>query len=250
MLGPNGWILSFKGAWTYFRWIVIHTCQVRRWVSHRHMVCSCILGDGFPIMILGYTGWTVISETHHFECHIWINFCFYICKIQQKTSKQVAKGSTSPQKKHRKIDTNHFSPNNFFPSKTKTPTTTAPHLAIPTWSCAQRAWLVPSVLWSLQIWDQTLHRRLRDLESYDQRRRPCEFEATSGGRDGWRWLTTLPDTNSKFAPKNGWLEYDPFLLEWPFFQVRTVSFRECSWWLSFNPSVKLGSSSPRFGVTQ
>ena len=24
--------------------------------------------------------------------------------------------------------------------------------------------------------------------------------------------TTLPETNSKFAPKNGWLEYDPFLL--------------------------------------
>ena len=23
---------------------------------------------------------------------------------------------------------------------------------------------------------------------------------------------TLPETNSKFAPKNGWLEYDPFLL--------------------------------------
>ena len=63
------------------------------------MVCSCIIGDGFPIMILGYTGYTVISATHHLQCHIRINFCFYICKIQQKTFKQVAKGSTSTQKK-------------------------------------------------------------------------------------------------------------------------------------------------------
>ena len=23
---------------------------------------------------------------------------------------------------------------------------------------------------------------------------------------------TVPETNSKFAPENGWLEYDPFLL--------------------------------------
>ena len=28
----------------------------------------------------------------------------------------------------------------------------------------------------------------------------------------------LPETNSKFAPKNGWLEYDPFLLGRPIFR--------------------------------
>ncbi len=32
---------------------------------------------------------------------------------------------------------------------------------------------------------------------------------------------TLPETN--IAPENGWLEDNPFLLGWPFFQVRTVS---------------------------
>ena len=107
--------------------------------------------------------------------------------------------SHPPKQKHCKIDTNHFSPNDFLPLKKNKTTNNnaAPHLAIPTWSCAQRAWLVPSVLWSLQIWDQTLHRRPRDLESYVQRRQPCEFEATSGGRDGWRWLTTLPETNQQ-----------------------------------------------------
>ena len=36
----------------------------------------------------------------------------------------------------------------------------------------------------------------------------------------------LPKTNSKFAPKNGWLEYDPFLLGFrPIFRGY-VSFRE------------------------
>ena len=39
---------------------------------------------------------------------------------------------------------------------------------------------------------------------------------------------TLPETN--IAPKNGWLEYDRFLLEWPFFRCENVSFRECMAW--------------------
>ena len=29
---------------------------------------------------------------------------------------------------------------------------------------------------------------------------------------------TLPETNSEFTPKNGWLEYDSFLLGWPIFR--------------------------------
>ena len=36
---------------------------------------------------------------------------------------------------------------------------------------------------------------------------------------------SLPETNSIFAPKNGWLEYY-FPLGEAYFQVRTVSFRE------------------------
>ena len=31
-------------------------------------------------------------------------------------------------------------------------------------------------------------------------------------------LVTLPEANSKFAPENGWLEYDRFLLGWPIFR--------------------------------
>ena len=27
----------------------------------------------------------------------------------------------------------------------------------------------------------------------------------------WWKIQNLPETNSKFAPENGWLEYDPFL---------------------------------------
>ena len=45
---------------------------------------------------------------------------------------------------------------------------------------------------------------------------------------GWSFsfLVTLPETNI-FAPENGWLEYDPFLLGFgEFFQGRFVSFRE------------------------
>ena len=38
---------------------------------------------------------------------------------------------------------------------------------------------------------------------------------------------TLPKTNSKFAPTNGWLEYDPFLLGFGLFSgALVVSFRE------------------------
>ena len=36
---------------------------------------------------------------------------------------------------------------------------------------------------------------------------------------------TLPETNSKLAPENGWLE-DEFPFGMAYFQVRTVSFRE------------------------
>ena len=38
---------------------------------------------------------------------------------------------------------------------------------------------------------------------------------------------TLPETNI-FAPENGWLEYDRFLLGWPIFRGY-VSFRECNY---------------------
>ena len=39
---------------------------------------------------------------------------------------------------------------------------------------------------------------------------------------------TLPETNSEFTPENGWLEYILVsFLEFAYFQVRTVSFREC-----------------------
>ena len=42
-------------------------------------------------------------------------------------------------------------------------------------------------------------------------------------RCGW---ITLREINSEFTPKNGWLEYDRFLLGWPIFRCY-VSFREC-----------------------
>ncbi len=46
------------------------------------------------------------------------------------------------------------------------------------------------------------------------------------GRFVGSWFI-LPETNSEFAPENGWLEYDPFLLgQTAYFQGRTVSFRE------------------------
>ena len=34
---------------------------------------------------------------------------------------------------------------------------------------------------------------------------------------GLPWIT-FPETNSKFAPENGWLEDDCFLLGWPIFR--------------------------------
>ena len=37
----------------------------------------------------------------------------------------------------------------------------------------------------------------------------------------------LPETNSEFAPGNGWLEYN-FPFGMAYFQGRTVSFRECN----------------------
>ena len=42
------------------------------------------------------------------------------------------------------------------------------------------------------------------------------------------WFVTLPETNSKFTPENGWLEYDPFLLgSRPIFRGKlAVSFRD------------------------
>ena len=39
---------------------------------------------------------------------------------------------------------------------------------------------------------------------------PWLFERQSGRAKGWE--CTLPETNSHFAPENGWLEYDRFLL--------------------------------------
>ena len=39
---------------------------------------------------------------------------------------------------------------------------------------------------------------------------------------------TLPETNI-FAPKNGWLEYDPFLLGRLIFRCKNISFREGIW---------------------
>ena len=51
---------------------------------------------------------------------------------------------------------------------------------------------------------------------------------------------TFPETND-FAPKNGWLEEDCFLRGSAYFQVRTVSFRECKnpykW--SYSPTCSL-----------
>ena len=39
---------------------------------------------------------------------------------------------------------------------------------------------------------------------------------------------TLPETNSKFAPENGWLEYEKSFWGPAYFQGWSVSFRECS----------------------
>ena len=46
--------------------------------------------------------------------------------------------------------------------------------------------------------------------------------------DGGLYVYTLPETTSEFAPENWWLEDDPACFWVPtYFQVRTVSFREC-----------------------
>ena len=52
-------------------------------------------------------------------------------------------------------------------------------------------------------------------------------------------LDALPETNSKFAPENGWLEDDPFLLGQfrPIFRggKLAVSSRECNFsWIYFS----------------
>ena len=48
---------------------------------------------------------------------------------------------------------------------------------------------------------------------------------------GFLLATVLPSLkNSKFAPENGWLEDDRFLLGFAYFQVGTVSFRERKPW--------------------
>ena len=55
-----------------------------------------------------------------------------------------------------------------------------------------------------------------------------KFWKVSNGSIYFQGIETLPETNSKFAPKNGWLEYKPFLFGMDYFQGRTVSFREGS----------------------
>ena len=41
--------------------------------------------------------------------------------------------------------------------------------------------------------------------------------------------STLPETNSKFAPENGWLEDDCYLLGWPIFRCYGVYFPWLLW---------------------
>ncbi len=51
---------------------------------------------------------------------------------------------------------------------------------------------------------------------------------------GWDLYTpkkfTLPETNSKFAPENGWLE-DEFPIGKAYFQGQTVCFKGCNEWI-------------------
>ena len=58
---------------------------------------------------------------------------------------------------------------------------------------------------------------------------PALLRGESGSDENqslWLIMTiALPETNI-FAPVNGWLEYDRFLLGWPIFRGH-VSFREC-----------------------
>ena len=42
------------------------------------------------------------------------------------------------------------------------------------------------------------------------------------GRKTFPTIGSLPETNSKFAPENGWLEDDPFLLGWLIFRGKLV----------------------------
>ena len=55
------------------------------------------------------------------------------------------------------------------------------------------------------------------------------------GDGGWvqkfpkNHILTLPETNI-FAPENGWLEDDRFLLKWALFRGENVSFGEGKWW--------------------
>ena len=45
-------------------------------------------------------------------------------------------------------------------------------------------------------------------------------------KNPWFFEVSLPETNSKFAPENGWLEYARVLLGWPIFRgERLVSGR-------------------------
>ena len=62
------------------------------------------------------------------------------------------------------------------------------------------------------------------------REEPAVMGVMGGFGVDWREIEgfTLPETNSEFTPENGWLEYDCFLLGMAYFQVRAVSFRECT----------------------
>ena len=57
---------------------------------------------------------------------------------------------------------------------------------------------------------------------------------------------TLPETD--MAPKYGWLEYKPFLLDQADFQVRTVSFREGSCLRSTPRKINIEPENDGFGM--
>ena len=90
-----------------------------------------------------------------------------------------------------------------------------------------------------------------------------QFEQSSLSQSCWNflgvilvagedWCFTLPKTNSKFAPENGWLEYDRFLLGPGLFSgAFAVSFREgntsqgfCQVWVNHEASER-NSTHPR-----
>ena len=62
-------------------------------------------------------------------------------------------------------------------------------------------------------------------------------------------LTRDPETNSKFAPKNGWLEYDPFLLGFGLFSGAMLDYRSLSLWMfqKGNLSIEVPCSIPAKG---